>query len=103
MEKDQSSLSHQDKMLMKNIKILLRDLSDMGMLKAQIKDPNNILEIRRNILLYQEKCNFNKVEGNQQYTSELVFEQLTEKSLQLNKSKSQLLAFVKQTKEAYER
>ena len=34
MEKDQSSLSHQDKMLMKNIKILLRDLSDMGMLKA---------------------------------------------------------------------
>lgn len=34
MEKDQSSLAHQDKMLMKNIKILLRDLSDIGMLKA---------------------------------------------------------------------
>ena len=73
------------------------------MLKWQVKGVNNILEIRRCILLNQEKINFNKSEGSQSYISELVFEQLIEKSIELKNSKTQMLAFIKNTLDVYER
>ena len=90
-------------MLQKNLKILLNEINDMGQLKWQVKGVNNILEIRRCVLLNQEKVNFNKLDGNQSYISELVFEQLIEKSIELKNSKTQMLAFIKNTLDIYER
>ena len=96
-------MSLSDKILQKNLKILLNEINDIGMLKWQVKGVNNILEIRRCILLNQEKINFNKSEGSQSYISELVFEQLIEKSIELKNSKTQMLAFIKNTLDVYER
>lgn len=92
-----------DKVLQKNLKILLAEINDIGGLKWQVKGVNNILEIRRCILLNQEKINFNKLESNQSYISELVFEQLIEKSIELKNSKTQMMAFVKNTLDIYDR
>ena len=103
LELDQASLTLSDKILQKNLKILLNEINDIGMLKWQVKGVNNILEIRRCILLNQEKINFNKQDGSQSYISELVFEQLIEKSIELKNSKTQMLAFVKNTLDVYER
>jgi hypothetical protein len=50
--------------LQKNLKILLNEINDIGALKWQVKGVNNILEIRRCVLLNQEKINFNKLDGN---------------------------------------
>lgn len=103
LEIDQVGLSLSDKILQKNLKILLNEINDIGMLKWQVKGVNNILEIRRCILLNQEKINFNKQDGSQSYISELVFEQLIEKSIELKNSKTQMLAFIKNALDVYEK
>lgn len=103
LEIDQAGLSLSDKILQKNLKILLNEINDIGMLKWQVKGVNNILEIRRCILLNQEKINFNKADGNQSYISELVFEQLIEKSIELKNSKTQMLSFIKKALDVYEK
>lgn len=51
LEIDQAGMSTSDKILQKNLKLLLNEITDIGMLRWQVKGVNNILEIRRCILL----------------------------------------------------
>ena len=41
--------AEEDKILFKNIKILLRDIPSLTSIKWNIKDPNSIFEIRKHV------------------------------------------------------
>jgi hypothetical protein len=47
--------AEEDKILFKNIKILLRDIPSLTSIKWNIKDPNSIFEIRKHVQIQQEK------------------------------------------------
>lgn len=105
--------AEEDKILFKNIKILLRDIPSLTSIKWNIKDPNSIFEIKKHVQIQQEKLScftgtnqfgsnkYNEI-NQTQFRNDVILESLALKFYEFNSDKQLFSQFISEVQDFFE-